>query len=366
MSQDMMAQRFCLHLGGECADGTRGPAQDYPSFENVCFAVELIDARFDEMNSRDQLLLADQATYCLGSGHRLCPRFRLLAGRAGSHAGVNGDASAGRDSESSDETLFVDFTNPSLFDDALDDADDEPPRPRIGLWIGAASFLLVLVLCGGSLAIYTGWQLVGRGLLPMGNRLAQMSSVPEQNQIFLLVTPTPSTPLGPPTVPVLAAQVQPASLLPTPQPTVDFPKAVTATPESALVAQIRNNANNDTGEVIVSSPGGPIVITTPTSPSPAGVVEEGDAPVGSAVGDSGGGAGARDNAGRCTHAAADAYVCRTQQHTGATQRRDRNGDADACLSRRCDRVWRSQSVGLARWLHHPVLACRKCARCLPG
>lgn len=261
-----MSQRFCPHLGAPLDDETRGPAQDYPSFENRCYAVEWITPDFDEMESRDQLLLADQATYCLGSGHKLCPRFRLLTGQppiASEFVAVADSPEDGETSDANADPLLVAELRPELIDDFA-------ARPRLGLWIGAASLFVVLLLCGGSLAIYTGWQLVGRGLLPIGQRLAQVSAPPEQNQIFLLVTPTPATsptPVGLPTVPIL---VQQPSLLPTPQATFAFPQAVTPTPGSSLAAQILNNAADDVASDPASDPAapvqqtGPVVITTPT------------------------------------------------------------------------------------------------------
>lgn len=287
-----MDQRFCPHLGAPLEDETRGPAQDYPSFENRCYAVERIQSAFDEME-REQLLIVDQATYCLGSGHKLCPRFRLLAVGYPDEAIIGaGDSGAG-DSSAGDSGTFnhsgamaegagnaiPGFTNTDML---LDFDTDDAPRPRLGLWIGVASLFMLFLLCGGSLAIYTGWQLVGSGLLPIGQRLAQVSAPPQQNQIFLLVTPTPATsptPLGRPTVPILAQAVQPASLLATPEPTFEFPRAVTATPTSAIAALIRNNTANDNqqDDDSVDAPvqTGPVVITTPTPP---GSVNTGAAP----------------------------------------------------------------------------------------
>ncbi|MEZ4837334.1 MAG: hypothetical protein R2873_35950 [Caldilineaceae bacterium] len=258
-----MAQRFCPHLGAPLEDESRGPAQDYPSFENRCYAVEWIQPAFDEME-REQLLLADQATYCLGSGHRLCPRFRLLAADDATDVAPAGDELA---------LANEDAALPILADADMLLAADEDRRPRLGLWVGVATFLAIFMLCGGSLAVYTGWQLVGSGLLPFGERLAQVSAPLEQNQVFLLVTPTPSAPVGPPTAPILAQQI--LSPLPSPQPTFAFPVAVTPTPTSAIAAQILNNTANDAE---TPSTTGPVVITTPTPPSPDNGADNSEAP----------------------------------------------------------------------------------------
>ncbi|MCB0113905.1 MAG: hypothetical protein KDD84_07435 [Caldilineaceae bacterium] len=258
-----MAQRFCPHLGAPLEDESRGPAQDYPSFENRCYAVEWIQPAFDEME-REQLLLADQATYCLGSGHRLCPRFRLLAADDATDVAPAGDELA---------LANEDAALPILADADMLLAAYEGRRPRLGLWVGVATFLAIFMLCGGSLAVYTGWQLVGSGLLPFGERLAQVSAPLEQNQVFLLVTPTPSAPVGPPTAPILAQQI--LSPLPSPQPTFAFPVAVTPTPTSAIAAQILNNTANDAE---TPSTTGPVVITTPTPPSPDNGADNSEAP----------------------------------------------------------------------------------------
>ena len=215
-----MIQPICPHLGAVAADDRRCDAAEYPSFENRCFVVHLVDPAADGLESREQLLLRDQATYCLGESHRLCPRFRLVQRNAGGPVAPE-DISAQLDLEK--ELAFDDFSQ----------------RPsRVGLWAGVASLLLVLFLCGGSLAVYVGWQLVGRGIVTLSQRVESQPERTEPGQVILLVTetPIPSTP-GAPLVVVTD--------LPTPTPTFDFPQAVTATPESSGLA-------------------GPIVITTPT------------------------------------------------------------------------------------------------------
>jgi hypothetical protein len=271
----LTAQKFCPHLGTCGEDGTRSEAQDYPSFENQCFAIEFIDPLADGLESQDQLLLTDQATYCLSSSHRLCPRFRLLLGGlnppTSDHVpGFEGDATEAADNipPQSDGALSP-YLDPELLDELSYDYDQSAEQgPRLGIWMGAATLLFVFLLCGGSLAAYAGWQLVGRGLVPISERLTEMGAPPQQNQIFLLVTPTP-------------ASVAQASILPTATatatPAFSFPSAVTPTPNTGdpqtnpVVITTPTSAAppiDDSGEVpsdpaLATAVAGPVVITTP-------------------------------------------------------------------------------------------------------
>jgi|GEM_PF-5148318 len=76
-----MNRSVCPYLGTVDADYNRGPHMDYPSFENLCMAVD--DSADDDMGQGNTLMLTDQATYCLSSGHIYCPRYR--AARAANH-----------------------------------------------------------------------------------------------------------------------------------------------------------------------------------------------------------------------------------------------------------------------------------------
>ncbi len=217
-----MRDNFCSYLGTRGKDDRRGPAQEYPSFENCCFATALVDPFADGLESDDQLLLIDQATYCLGQGHQLCPRYRLTAHTASPLYTVDADAPYGE---------------PSALDDFIAEDDYAEGGPRPGFWIGLASLFLLFLLCGGSVAAYTGWQLVGRGVISLGRPLAENTPPPEQ--IFLLVTPTSAA----------LSLISPAAT-PTNTPTFAFPKAVTPTPTEE------------------PPPPGAVVITTPTPKEP--------------------------------------------------------------------------------------------------
>lgn len=215
--------RYCVRLG---KDGRHIEPADYPSFENGCTAVELIPAHEDGLDERDQLLLADQATYCLGKSYVLCPRFRLLHPDA-----PLPDMAGVRNSTKS--------TAPSA--DLILDPDGEvlDQRPTPGLWSGLAAMLLLFFLCGGSVAAYTGWQLVGRGLADLGrdDNPQTLNSDP----VVLLVTASADS----------QSVVSPLASPPPREPAaVVFPPAVTPTPDRS-----------------VGGPA-PVVITTPISGDP--------------------------------------------------------------------------------------------------
>jgi len=215
-----MTQPICPHLGAVDTDDNRCDAAAYPSFENRCFVVHLIDPAEDGLESGAQLLFRDQATYCLGESYRFCPRFRLVQRGASTFA------------PQEDDPVALELAEDFAFEEA-------PQGPsRLGMWVGVASLLLVIFLCGGSLAAYAGWQLVGRGIVTLSQRVDSQRTNTDAGQVILLVTstPEPMTP-GAPLVVVTA--------LPTPTPTFNFPQAVTATPESGGLV-------------------GPLVITTPT------------------------------------------------------------------------------------------------------
>ena len=66
-----MDNHVCPFLGTLDETYKRGPHVDYPSFENRCLAV-------DEYGEDEAcvVMLSDQATFCLSSGHALCPRYQ--------------------------------------------------------------------------------------------------------------------------------------------------------------------------------------------------------------------------------------------------------------------------------------------------
>ncbi|MBX3051271.1 MAG: hypothetical protein KF753_07360 [Caldilineaceae bacterium] len=232
-----MTQPICPHVGAIDAADKRCDAAAYPSFENHCFVVHLIDPLDDGLDSREQLLLRDQATYCLGTGHTICPRFRLTQQRAGLTV-----ASTESDNYPTGLSLDGGYAGDTYASDVY--GRDEGGPSRWGVWAGLATLVMVFFLCGGSLAAYAGWQMVGKGLVTLSQRAEQTPAGPAAAVLLLATeTPTPAPPGANNGVLVTAPAVAPS--IATPTATFAFPAAVTATPT----------------EVVQT---GPVVITTPT------------------------------------------------------------------------------------------------------
>ena len=236
-----MTQPICPHVGAVDAENNRCDPATYPSFENHCFVVHLIDPADDGLESREQLLLRDQATYCLGQSHRLCPRFRLLQSQPGAPVWEEAQGELGSPMEPGMAL--------GLGDDFAIDGSERGPS-RLGMWAGAATLMLVFLLCGGSLAAYAGWRLVGQGIATLSQRAASEPTANEPGTVLVLVTATGQPEIQPVVVQQTTPQTGAAPLvvvteLPTPTAIFAFPEAVTATPNS-------------------SEPVGPVVITTPT------------------------------------------------------------------------------------------------------
>ena len=236
-----MTQPICPHVGAVDADDNRCDPATYPSFENHCFVAHLIDPSDDGLESRDQLLLRDQATYCLGQSHRLCPRFRLLQARAGAPTLDDAPTEMGL-------PLVAGFGTGPGDEFAFDGPESGPSR--LGMWAGVATLLLVFLLCGGSLAAYAGWRLVGQGIATLAQRAEIPPAANAPGTVLVLVTATAQPGAQQPVAEQATSQPGTAPLLlvtelPTPTATFAFPPAVTATPANP-------------GQV------GPVVITTPT------------------------------------------------------------------------------------------------------
>lgn len=220
----------CPFVGTRDDDDARQPAQDYPSFENRCFALELVDPAQDPLE-RGLLLLADQATYCLGESHALCPRFRLA------RPGAPLPPPLAQTGESDAQPLASPSPKRLL-------AEEFGPPARGGLWAGLLGLLLVIFLCGGSLATYAGWRLVGQGFDTLSARLSPEDRQAGQVTLLVTATPEPGQNRFVFTPGAVAAPPSPQEPARNPTPTFDFPAAVTATPGPPPQS-------------------GPIVITTP-------------------------------------------------------------------------------------------------------
>ncbi len=240
-----MDKRICPYLGIRRPDGSQGEAQDYPSFENSCFAIPP-----GSPEGQEPLLLPDQATFCLGSSHRICPRYQRLHGPPPAYPSAplpQEEPVPGQEPATFPEGVQLDPALQEML------AQEPGPARLVGPWAWVAAFIAVFLFCSGSFALYAGWQLVSRGAIDISSRFqgaAGEAGAPPQEPIFILVTATP-----PP-----GAVDSPVATPPptwTPTPTFAFPPAVTPTPPPIVVTP------NDQ----------PVVITTPTSgpgePEPA-------------------------------------------------------------------------------------------------
>ena len=226
----------CPFLGTVDTDQHSGSHIEYPSFENRCLAT----AR------GDSVMLTDQATFCLSSGHQYCPRF-VAAPRA---KGQPTSAVAELDEASISENMVL---NSEVLAGDLHDLDQavkegylvqRRSKKRWG-WIGASMVFIVSLLCGGLSASYVGWQLVNSELLAIRpgtiDTLAS-APAPAPPQVYLIVTATSEAPDATATPSALAAVPQQAS-----SPGVAFPQAVT--PTAIIVGQAASTTSLQGGTI---------------------------------------------------------------------------------------------------------------------
>ncbi len=184
-------------------------------------------------DDRDMLLLADQATYCLAGGCRLCPRYRATQAMA-THGRVDAETAA----EVAGGVLASDQLRPELM--GLVGNDEAVHARRRWAWMGTAMTFILVMLCGASFAAWSGWQQVQSFLdeRAAGTVLSVASgdvAVAPQYIVLTAVAPqvaaaapalVPAANLAATQIPAEAA-LQPGAVT---QPQ-SFPAAVTATPQ---------------------------------------------------------------------------------------------------------------------------------------
>lgn len=171
----------CPYLGIEASNHRLGEAVEYPSFENRCWTAP----------RPIPLLLTDQATLCLCSGYRHCPRY--MAARAARHGQELPKTVPAPPADS--DTISIALKELEADVQATGVAQTQSRR-RWG-WIGAGLIFMSSVLCGGLFAAYIGWQMVSEqyATIPPGNidTLAaspvQARSAP-QPQLYIVQTAT--------------------------------------------------------------------------------------------------------------------------------------------------------------------------------
>ncbi len=233
----------CPFLGILDEAGKPAPYVEYPSFENRCFVTAEPEA----------VMLTDQATFCLSSGYRHCPRLAAAHGkgtpatrRATGKPAVSG-ANADRSPATSADPLQRDIEEMEAELQAAY-VSRTKSRRRWG-WFGAAMIFMSTLLCVGLFAAYIGWQMVNSDLFAVDpgtvDTLAS-APTPPQPQVYLIVTATSAA--MPP------ERQQPSQSMPETggQAPQAFPPAVTATPAPDALA-----ASAPAGQ------SGPIVLATP-------------------------------------------------------------------------------------------------------
>lgn len=194
---------------------------DYPSFENHCLAV----------TGETSLPLSDQATFCLSGSYRLCDRFLSIhLEETPAAASFAGQATLPAPSSSGTHELDEGAWAQPLF------AEDAPtwhdPRGRaLWTWISAAIIFGAVLLTGGGIAAYLGWQVVLQSqLLVRSSQNGQINTLatdanPLQTPAYLVITAT-SAPAAAPITTTLPG----APALPPNETAQNFPVAVTPTP----------------------------------------------------------------------------------------------------------------------------------------
>lgn len=196
---------------------------DYPSFENHCLAVD----------GEAALPLTDQATFCLSGSYRLCDRFLTVHLEDGA-APIPAASSEGTAPPINPGSIQVDETQwaQPLFAESAAGWLPQPSR-TIWTWVSAAVIFGAVLLAGGGVAAYVGWQLVLQSqLLVHGSQNNPISTLanganPVETPAFLVITATSAVPPAATitnTQPAAPVALQPNETNPT------FPVAVTPTP----------------------------------------------------------------------------------------------------------------------------------------
>jgi hypothetical protein len=240
----------CPYLGAEAGDHRFSEAVEYPSFENRCWTTP----------RPIPLLLTDQATLCLCSGFRHCPRYLAArAARQGQERPATIPAPA-------DTDAITQAINELEADVQATSAAQTQSRRRWG-WIGAGLIFMSSLLCGGFFAAYVGWQMVREELAATqpGNidtltASAAQAQTNAQPQFYIFVTatsepqseadlqrpePLPGQALLPPADNNAGGttQVYPEAVPPTPAP--DGSVALQPPPSLAEIAEESNAGTNE-------------------------------------------------------------------------------------------------------------------------
>lgn len=208
---------LCPYVARFDAQQAQSAPVDYPSFENHCLAVA----------GETTLPLTDQATFCLSGSYRLCDRFLAVhleeeaapASFAGQAPPPDPSGVSARDAAAWAQPLFAEHA-PAWHDH---------PGRTLWTWASAAIIFGAVLLTGGGIAAYLGWQVVLQSqLLVRASQNGQINTLanganPVQTPAFLVITATPIT------ATLSAAPVEQVAVQPN-ETAQNFPVAVTPTP----------------------------------------------------------------------------------------------------------------------------------------
>lgn len=265
-----LKQPLCPYLTRFDAKQSRTTPVDYPSFENHCLALD----------GESALLLTDQATFCLSGSYHLCDRFMAIhledqpAAQPTFSRGSASTAATMPEQEQWTHTLPQQDLGPDLL---------YHPSRQVWTWAGAAVIFAFVLLIGGSLAAYTGWQLVLQGqLLARASQPGQINTLNAPTVLttpaFLVVTATD---------PQSAASTSPANAQPingeqmpsgsqdsppgTNQNAQAFPEAVTPTP-IAVIPPASGAGTLQQPPLPTAAPANILLPTTISGPTPEPVI----------------------------------------------------------------------------------------------
>jgi len=277
-------QPLCPYLLRFDAQQNQVAPVDYPSFENHCLATagdgQSLATAGDGQSlatagdgqGAEALLLTDQATFCLSGSYRLCDRFVAIhleeeplsvrafpqdsAPPVQPSVGIPNQATVKSVVESEAEPLREE-QNPTW---------DYRPSRQLWTWASAAVIFAAVLLVGGGIAAYTGWQLVLQGeFLARGqngqiNTLGNVQSA-AQVPAFLVVTATVEQPGSDQVAATAPLLTQGQVITQVDQPGQGLPVAVTPTPIVLLPPTAVANAE----------PGADQAANTQQQPPPAAV-----------------------------------------------------------------------------------------------
>lgn len=219
----VVKQPHCPYLVRSDAQQKQVAPVDYPSFENQCLAID----------GEAALPLTEQATFCLSGSYRLCERYvniQLMEPLPAMPAMPAADVMSQPDAVQGTQASPWSMTEEAM----LEAEWPGQAHPPSWAWASAAVVFAAVLLVGGGIAAYMGWQLVQQGQFlartGQGGQISTLGAVQDARQAptFLVVTATSDQPL--PAQPTVAPQAPVPVADQANNLTPSYPEAVTPTP----------------------------------------------------------------------------------------------------------------------------------------